>query len=120
MAQAYEQKKDFTSAIQEYNLCSDLTKKLAGLGYTYARMGKTAEAQKCIQQLQEIAHAHYVSSADLASIYVGLGDFDQAFLYLKQAVESRDESIVRLKINPRLDPIRNDPRFQTMLKQIGL
>jgi len=119
MAQAYEQKNDFGPAIREYNLGSDLSKKLAGLGYTYARMGNAAEARKYLEQLLALSKTRYVSLADIASIHLGLGEIDQAFAYMNQAVDSRDESMARLKMNPRMDKIRTDPRFQQLLKKIG-
>jgi eukaryotic-like serine/threonine-protein kinase len=119
MAQAYEQKQDFNSAIHEYEMTGDTTKKLAGLGYIYARTGKQAETRNILTQLQALSKSHYVSSADIATIYLGLRDYNQAFSFYDQALSQRDESMVRLKINPRLDPLRKDPRFLELLKRVG-
>ena len=120
LAQAYEQKGNFDQAIAEYNLTNDASKKLAGLGYVYAMSGKREGAQKCLQALYELSSSRYVSAVDIATVYIGLKDMDQAFLKLEEAFQNRDEALVRIKFSPRMDPLRSDPRFIELLRRVGL
>lgn len=64
---------------------------------------------------QGMAPASYI-----AEIYAALGEKDHAFEWLEKALGDRDEELVFLKVNPRLDPLRSDPRFQRLLERVGL
>jgi TolB-like protein/Tfp pilus assembly protein PilF len=92
---------------------------LAGLGYGYAQSGNTREAQNVLEDLRELSKRRYVSSFDIAAIYVGLGDKDQAFEWLQKAYEERSIFLIFLKVDPRLDPLRSDPRFQDLLRRMS-
>jgi serine/threonine-protein kinase len=120
LAQAYEQKGDFDRAIEEYKKTSDITKRLAGLGFSYARKGERESAQQCLDELNALTSSRYVSALDIATVYIGLGDHDQAFHYMEQALNNRDEALVRIKYSPRMDLIRSDPRFDQLLRRIGM
>jgi hypothetical protein len=61
----------------------------------------------------------YISSADIAMIYVGLQDNDQAFVWLQKAYWERSWYLVLFRADPRLDNLRPDPRFQDLLRGIG-
>jgi hypothetical protein len=90
----------------------------AGLGYAYARAGKSAEARALLSELKE--QQRYVSWYDFAVIYAGLGEKDQAFAALKKAYELRDIRLTIMKVSPVWDPLRSDPRFQDLLRRISL
>ena len=64
--------------------------------------------------------ARYVSPFDVALVYVALGDLDTAIERLEEAVEARTPDLVMSRVDPRLDVLRDDPRFQTILKRVGL
>jgi len=122
---AYLRKGAFTEAIAEFHraisLSPNLTQYKAGLGHAYARAGKSAEARKLLSELKEESKRRYVSWSDFAAIYAGLGEKDQAFACLEKAYEQRDTKLVtRGNLNPLLDPLRSDPRFQDLLRRIGL
>ena len=55
----------------------------------------------------------------LASVYVGLGDKDQAFHSLAKAVEERDSALAYAKVDPMYDTLRSDPRFQDLLQRLS-
>ena len=55
-----------------------------------------------------------------AYIYAGMGNNDKAFEYLEFAFQDKEESLTQLKINPRLATLRSDPRFDDLLRRIGL
>ena len=90
---------------------------VAFLGYTYARAGKAAEAQKVIEELQA-RQGGYIALF-LARIRTALGQHDEALRLLQQVYDDRSESIVWLKVDPTFDALRGDPRFDALLKRVG-
>jgi TolB-like protein/Tfp pilus assembly protein PilF len=93
---------------------------MAGLAQAYALSGKSEAARKMIGELQELAKTKYVSSVDIAPIYAGLGEKDQAFACLEKAYEERSAELVNLRVEPRFDSLRSDPRFTELCYRIGL
>jgi hypothetical protein len=73
-----------------------------------------------LDQLKEISRQKYVSSFYRALIYTGLGNKDQAFKYLDKAFDERDSWMTSLKVTPLFDVLRSDPRFDLLLKKMGL
>jgi TolB-like protein/DNA-binding winged helix-turn-helix (wHTH) protein len=121
---AYVRKGQLAEAISEFHqattLSPDFTQYKAGLGYAYARVGKTAEARKLLNDLKALSKRRYVSRCDIAIIYTGLDEKDQAFAWLESGYEQHDFTLVSAKGHPLLDPLRSDPRFQILLHRIGL
>ena len=67
------------------------------------------------------ARAHRVVSAwGIAALHASLGDLDEAFRWLDIAVEERAAGMILLRVHPRLDPIRNDPRYGPLVRRAGL
>jgi serine/threonine protein kinase/tetratricopeptide (TPR) repeat protein len=94
------------------------TQALSVRGYAYAVAGRRAEAQKVLDQLNEISKHKYVPAVLMALIYVGLGEKDKAFEWLERAYETR--SIGAVKVIPAYDPLRSDPRFADLLRRMNL
>ncbi|PYS75043.1 MAG: hypothetical protein DMF73_02155, partial [Acidobacteria bacterium] len=128
---AYEQKRVYAEAIAAFQRAVDLSKTseategkpemLAALGHAYALGGKQADAQAMIDKLAKLAAARtYVSSYGVALIYVALTQKDAAFQWFERAFQERDENFIHLKVDPRLDPIRSEPRFQQLLQRVNL
>ncbi|HKQ74639.1 MAG TPA: protein kinase [Blastocatellia bacterium] len=92
------------------------------LGHIYALAGRRGEAQKLIAQLREEAKHKPVSPFNIARIYVGLGEKDQALAWLEKAIAERDSNINEpgLKVDETFDSLRSDPRFTNLLQRIGL
>lgn len=90
------------------------------LGYTLAASGRHAEARAVIAQLDELSQKRYVSPYYYALIYTGLGDSDKAFEWFDKAYENRDEWLIWLGTEPKLDELRSDPRFSGLLRRVGL
>ncbi|HEV2884573.1 MAG TPA: protein kinase [Pyrinomonadaceae bacterium] len=90
------------------------------LGYTLAVSGKRQEALDIVEHLKKLAKQSYVSPYFLANLYTALGNFDEAFKWLERAYESRDEWLIWLGTEPKLDPLRSDPRFEDLLRRVGL
>jgi serine/threonine protein kinase/tetratricopeptide (TPR) repeat protein len=93
---------------------------LAMLGHALARAGRGEEARAVLERLDELAASRYVNDYGRALIHLGLGDREQALDGLERAVEARCELLVYLGIDPRLDPLRAEPRFHGMLARVGL
>jgi tetratricopeptide (TPR) repeat protein len=92
----------------------------AMLGYVYAIAGRKSDAQKQLQLLRVASRTRYVAPAYLAIVYTGLGDKDQAFAWLEKSYQDRSEHMLYLKVEPLVDPLRSDPRFESLLKGVGL
>ena len=92
----------------------------ADLGRVYAQMGKRDEALRLLNELMEQAKEGYVSAVNLAKIYVGLGEGDRVFEYLEKACDERSVKLPFFIRDPALDDYRADPRFQGILKRVGL
>jgi len=90
------------------------------LGRFYARAGNKGEAMKILNELKEMSRRGYVPPSEMAFVYIGLGNKDQAFAWLDKAYEERDNPVVFLKAEPLFDPLRSDPRFGDLLRRIGL
>ncbi len=124
LGQADVRKGAFTEAIAEFHraktLSPNITQYKGGLGHAYGRAGKTAEARKVLNEVIEQSKRRYVSWYDIAAIYAGLEEKDQAFACLQKAYEQHDAKLVNLKVAPFFDPLRSDPRFQDLLRRIGL
>ncbi len=124
LGQAYQQKAMYEEAIAEFGKALDLsgsaTEIMAELGHVYAVSGRKGEAQKVLDELKELSERRYVSPYGIAIVHIGLGDAEQAFAWLDRAYEERSHFMALIKVDPRLDCIRPDPRFENLLQRIGL
>lgn len=89
------------------------------LGFAHAAAGKEKEASEVLANLQEIAKERYVSAYNFAMIRLGLGEIDDALEWLEKAFEERSGFLPFLKVEPMLDPLRGDSRFDNLLRRIG-
>jgi TolB-like protein/Tfp pilus assembly protein PilF len=123
-AHVYEQQGLFEQAISELKtgmrLSSESTFALAKLGHGYAMAGRYEEAQVVLEELNALSSQRYVSPYDIAMVHVGLQDKDEAFAWLQRAFDQRSLWLGYLNVEPQLDPLRSDPRFQELLGRIGL
>lgn len=124
LGQVYEQRRTYETAIVEFQkgirVFGGSSYALARLGHAYAVAGRRREAQMVLNQLDDLAKQKYVSPYDTAVIYAGLGEKDRAFAWLERAYEDRSNSLDFLKVEPSLDPLRSDPRFQDLLRRMNL
>jgi serine/threonine-protein kinase len=88
------------------------------LGAAFAAAGRTQEAKALLEELQERSRGEYVAPHHLAFIHIPLGDADQAFACLEQAVSERNCLMWWLREYPIFDPLRSDPRFPGLLAKI--
>lgn len=121
---AYEQQESLPEAIQKFQEALKRSpgnpNYLAALGHAYGIAGKKAEALKVLEQMKVQSKQEPVSPFFYALVYTGLGEKDSALQWLEKAYRERSGSIRYLKVEPRLDSIRADPRFTDLMRRVGL
>ena len=122
LGQALTQKHMYDQAIAEFQKAIELSGHSGAfdsyLGYAYAISGRKEEALKIVDDLESRHAENHSVDADIALIYVGLDDRDEAISRLNKAFDARFKaSILR---RPAFDPLRSDPRFQDLLRRMGL
>ena len=90
------------------------------LGHAYAVLGRKADATKELSKLQAAAAKRYVPPSYFALVWMGLGDNKQALTWLERGYKDRSEHLLYLGLEPLVDPLRADPGFVSLLKQVGL
>ena len=120
LATCYEQLGRFDEALAEYRKIARTKMGLAGLGYVYGKSGRRKEARQILEQLLNDSRANDLSAYHVARVYAGLGDTSQAFAWLKKARDARDERMVMVKVEPKLDALRSNPLFRDLLQSLRL
>jgi TolB-like protein/tetratricopeptide (TPR) repeat protein len=93
---------------------------LSGLAYGYGVAGRKELAREILVELTEVSKQRYIASSDFALVHAGLGECDQAIQWLEKAYEERDSHAPFLHVDPRLASLRENVRFQSLLKDAGL
>jgi TolB-like protein/DNA-binding winged helix-turn-helix (wHTH) protein/Flp pilus assembly protein TadD len=121
---AYEQRGMYAEAIRELRKGSELlegnTVIYSDLGHAYAMAGNRGGATSILAELKQLRTRTYVSHFGIALLCIGLGLKDQAFASLEQAYRERSDMLIYLNVDPRLDPLRSDPRFTALAHEIGI
>jgi len=131
IAGVYVQQGMYKQAIAEYQKVLDQSKGVtvveraisALMAHAYAKWEKPGKARKLLEELLkacETSNTLPVSSHAIAEIYVALGQTDAAFEWLNKALEQHDVQMVSIKVNPTLDRLRGDSRFQTLVEKVGI
>ena len=124
LGRAYQQKKMYGEAIDEFNKTDAALPgwvvTIAGMDNAYGEWGHKVEAEQVLVRLNEMARAKYVTPYGIALVYAGLGDKNEAFVWLNKAVEGRSHWLVWLNRDPRWDRLRSDSRFDELKKLVGL
>jgi TolB-like protein/tetratricopeptide (TPR) repeat protein len=122
LGSAYTLRGDFDEEIRELQVAVRLSRRnptyLSRMGHDCAVAGKKGEARKVLEELQARSRQEYVSPVGIALVHLGLGDREEALNWLEKAYHVRDFDLVTR--NPRLDSLRSDPRYQHLLRRIGL
>jgi len=124
LAEVYSAKGMYREALAEYEEYSALSggspRSTAFVGYAHARLGQRSQAFRVLEQLRAASKQKYVPALSFAIVYVGLGEKEQAFLWLEKAYDERTNSLAYLKVQATWDPLRSDPRFADLVRRIGL
>ncbi|HVQ56102.1 MAG TPA: tetratricopeptide repeat protein [Pyrinomonadaceae bacterium] len=121
----YLMKGMYDESIAEFQKARAITNdgsfQLSGLASALVKVGNRQEARKILQQLSERKQREYVDPQFLAAIYAALGEKENAFANLEEAYNERSDYIPILKVSPAYDDeFRSDPRFQDLLRRVGL
>ena len=122
---AYIEKGMYPEAISEARTAREIsgarsTYSAGFLGYALAKSGKEGEARALLESLLKSSAERYVSPYHIALIYNGLGQSDEALDWLGRAYAQRSPAIVFLKVEPKWNNLRSDPRFQDLLRRVRL
>ncbi len=124
LAIAYERKGLYAESLKENRIWGDLTKDdlrtQAALGHVYAVSGQKNEAMKIVQRLEKEIPSRKDLTSTVGLIYTSLGEIDRAFEWLDKAFENHSGPLGMLKVDPKWDTLRSDPRFVSLLKKMKL
>ncbi|MEP6920544.1 MAG: protein kinase [bacterium] len=123
-AQAYEQQRKFDQAIADASkaraLMGDDPIAMEELGYAYALAGQKEDARKLAHALQEKSNNEYIDPVLIALMHTALGERDDAFKWLDKGFRARSPWMTWLKVEPKFDPLRSDPRFIVLMQRVGI
>jgi DNA-binding winged helix-turn-helix (wHTH) protein/tetratricopeptide (TPR) repeat protein len=119
----YEQQNHLTEAVAILRRSSDLDdnpRTRASLGVAYAFAGEEIEAERILLSLMEDKTNRRLSAYYIAVVHAALGDHTRAFRWFQKAFTDKSEWLVWLRVDPRLDALREDPRFEILASKIGI
>jgi len=122
LALAYAQEKRFSEALAEVGpvkLPQASPIDVATTGCVLAGAGEQHQAKQLLQDLQQLTAKRFVCPYELATTHLALGDREQALRKLEEAYQVRSICMIWLKVDPRLDPLRSDQRFQDLMHRVG-
>lgn len=119
LALALLQKGLYHEAIEEYLKADYEHSWYCFLGYTYGVTGKREKALEILNHYLELSKKEYIWNANVAIIYLGLGEKDKAFEWFEKSYEQREGWMTMLKVEPFFDSLRSDPRFQDLLERMN-
>ena len=90
----------------------------ATLGYAYALTGREGDAQAILAELKEQSKSRYVSPYQIALVCVGLGKKGEALGWLEESYRQRDSQLPWIRVEPIFDPLRSEPRFKDLIRQL--
>lgn len=121
---AYVQKGQFAQALAEtekQHRVEDSPGMWAMKSYVYGRAGQQVQARRALAKFEQLnRHGQLDPAAMHVLAYAGMGDKEKLFNALQQAAQKRSNSLTALKVDPAYDPFRTDPRFQALLRRVGL
>jgi TolB-like protein/Flp pilus assembly protein TadD len=120
LGDVYAEKGMYAEAIAEFIKSGNGPDSLGHLGNSYARAGQVDAARRTISHLEEHVRKDGVGRYEIALIYTGLGKKQEAFKWLEESYNAHDVGLVYLKVDPPLDPLRSDPRFEDLVRRVGL
>ena len=115
----YIEKGRYQEGIEEFQKLGNQPHALGHAGNAYGRIGRSSEARELILKLQEHVRKEGLGRYEVALIYSALGERDEAFAWLEKSFAAHDKGLTYLRIDPCLDPLRSDHRFQDLVRRVG-
>jgi TolB-like protein/DNA-binding winged helix-turn-helix (wHTH) protein/Tfp pilus assembly protein PilF len=124
LGRAYQAQRRYDDAVAEYAAASkvlvDWPVTMAAIGHVYAISGRRQDAERVLQDLQNLQGRKYVTPYGLALVYAGLGDRTSALDWLDRAVSDKSNWLVWLNRDPRFAGLHGSPRFDALVHRVGL
>jgi TolB-like protein/Tfp pilus assembly protein PilF/DNA-binding winged helix-turn-helix (wHTH) protein len=124
LGQVYESLARYDQALEEfekYRTLSGIPYEYKGaIAHLYAVQGRRAKVMKLLEELKAQHKPGDMLSYAIASGYVGLGDKDRAFQWLQNSCAEHSDDMVDFNDDIRMDPLRSDPRFQALVRRVGV
>ncbi|HJU53122.1 MAG TPA: winged helix-turn-helix domain-containing protein [Pyrinomonadaceae bacterium] len=120
---AYVYQGKFEEAFTEFERARQLDDNLwlvASVGHAHAVSGRPDEARRMLDELKGQSKHARVPPEEVARIYAGLGEREQALAWLAKAYEEHSDALAFVKVDPAWDGLRSDPRFINILRRIGI
>jgi tetratricopeptide (TPR) repeat protein len=128
LAWSYAMKRMYPQALAEYDKIAEPDKAVTaenqlvadGLGWVYAVAGRRDDALKIAREVENLSSHTYVDYYQLATIYAGLGEREEAFRLLEKGYQERSVGMLYLRVDPFWETVHSDPRYADLLRRIGL
>ncbi len=124
VGEVYVGQRKYEQAVAEMQKAVELPKGrvdvVASLAQVYILAGRKPEAEKLFNHVKALAKRRHISPLDIAYFYAILGQKDEAFQWLEKAYQERSPFIVGIRLDPTFDSLRDDPRYISLLRRIGL
>jgi TolB-like protein/DNA-binding winged helix-turn-helix (wHTH) protein/Tfp pilus assembly protein PilF len=122
---AYEQEGMFADALADLEKWRSLhqpnsPRNWSELAYIYGRTGQQAQARLALAKLEQLSRRQHLDPGGLLRAHIGMGNKELAFVWLEKAYAQHSPAMTTLKVDPIYDPLRSDPRFQDLLRRVGL
>jgi len=118
------QKGNYPEAIAPFSKAKEFSKgnseTIAMIGYVWALAGDKTKARAVLDELNGLSKQRYIPPFSIAVVYYGLSEKNETFAWLEKACDDRDVRLSFLKVDPKWDSLRSDPRFAAILKRVGL
>ncbi len=118
------QEEKYAEALAEFGKAKEFSRgnshAISMIGCTAARAGHVSEARAVLDELISLSKQRYIPSSNIAALHLALGEQDEAITWLERAHSERDVGLSFLKIDPKWDALRADPRFVSLLQRVGL
>jgi serine/threonine-protein kinase len=124
LGKVYAQQQKYPEALAEFTKAKDFShgnsETIGSIGYVAGLTGDKTTAQAALDELKARSEQAYIPPCNIALVYNGLGEQDEALRWLEKAVNDRDVRLTLLKVDPRWDSFRSNPQFVAILERIGL
>jgi TolB-like protein/Tfp pilus assembly protein PilF len=119
LARVYRERGNLDDALASFLKAQDVTQEpTAGLAITYSRLGRINEARHVLEQLIDKANRSYIAAEQIATVFVALGNHNEAFRWLNRAVD--EHSANNISTRRELRPLHSDSRFPALLRRMGI
>lgn len=123
LGKVYSDQKRYSEALEQFAKAREFShgnsETIAMIGYSSALAGDPAKARATLGELESLAGQRYIPPFNIALLHLGLDERDETFAWLEKAYQDRDVRLSFLKVDPKWASLRNDPRFESLMRRLG-